>query len=191
MSQEKIVEEIFTLFAARGGRQYGEEVTELEHALQCAMMATQRGEPEALVAACLLHDYGHLLHDFGEDIADRGIDARHEELGAARLARSFPPEVVEPIRLHVEAKRYLCRRRPEYVQGLSEASQLSLRLQGGTMTEEEAMAFERHPHGESAIRLRRYDDAAKIRGLVTPPLESYRSLLESLAIVSGPSTKLP
>lgn len=176
----QIINEIFALFAERGQRQYGEDVTELEHALQCALFATQAGEPGQVVAACLLHDYGHLLHDLGEDVAERGVDASHEERGAAHLARNFPLEVVEPIRLHVAAKRFLCLRQPEYFDGLSAASQLSLQLQGGVMSDAEACDFEVLPHSAAAVQLRRYDDAGKIPYLVTPPLESYRSLLTTL-----------
>ncbi|MFN0108261.1 MAG: phosphonate degradation HD-domain oxygenase [Blastocatellia bacterium] len=174
-----MIETVFAVYRERGHRQYGEDVTELQHALQCAMFAAKNNEPAAIVAACLLHDYGHLLHDFGEDVAEHGTDARHEELGADRLAQFFPPEVAEPVRLHVAAKRYLCLRQPDYFNGLSEASQLSLQLQGGAMTAEEANAFEQNPHSDAAVRLRRYDDAGKIKDLATPELEAYRSLLES------------
>ncbi len=175
-----IINNIFQLFAERGHRQYGEDVTELQHALQCALFATHNHEPEAVIAACLLHDYGHLLHDLGEDIAEQGTDAKHEELGANQLAPFFPPAVTEPIRLHVTAKRYLCFRQPDYFQGLSEASQLSLQLQGGVMTEKEAQTFAQNPYCAAAVRLRRYDDAGKIKDFSTPDLESYRTLLVSL-----------
>lgn len=175
----QIIDDIFKLFNERGHRQYGEDVTELQHALQCAMFAARAGEPDSVVAACLLHDYGHLLHNLGEDIAEQGLDAQHEELGSDHLALYFPPKIVTPIRLHVTAKRYLCWQQPDYFNGLSEASQLSLQLQGGAMMEEEANAFEQNPHSDAAIRLRRYDDAGKIKDLATPELEAYRSLLES------------
>lgn len=180
MTKEQIINEVFALYHARGHRHYGEDVTECQHALQCAMFAARAGEPAHVVAACLLHDYGHLLHELGEDIAEQDVDARHEELGANRLALYFAAEVVEPIRLHVAAKRYLCRKQPDYLDGLSEASRRSLQLQGGVMTDEEAKAFEREPHGDAAVRLRRHDDAGKVKDLATPELEAYRSLLESV-----------
>jgi [1-hydroxy-2-(trimethylamino)ethyl]phosphonate dioxygenase len=179
MTTEQIVNDIFALYAERGHRLYGEDVTELQHALQCAMFARRSGEPGRIVVACLLHDYGHLLHDLGEDIAEQGVDARHEALGADRLAQYFGPEVVEPIRLHVGAKRYLCWRQPDYFDGLSEASRRSLQLQGGAMMEAEAEAFARNPHADAAVRLRRYDDAGKEKELTPPDLETYRSLLET------------
>jgi [1-hydroxy-2-(trimethylamino)ethyl]phosphonate dioxygenase len=180
MTQEQIIQGVFTMYGERGHRLYGEDVTELQHALQCAMLARRAGEPARIVAACLLHDYGHLLHDLGEDIAECEVDARHETLGADRLAPYFGPEVVEPIRLHVAAKRYLCWRQPGYANGLSDASRRSLRLQGGAMTEGEAECFARTPHAQAAVRVRRYDDAGKMKHLTCPGLESYRELLTVL-----------
>lgn len=179
MTASQIINEVFARYETHGHRQYGEDVTELQHALQCAMLAARAGEPAHIVAACLLHDYGHLLHDLGEDIAEHGVNAQHEELGANALAQLFIPEVVEPIRLHVAAKRYWCWRQPRYFDGLSEASQRSLQLQGGAMTAEEAEQFICNPYAYAAVWLRRYDDAAKVKDLVTPELETYRSRLEA------------
>ncbi len=181
-----IVSEIFRIYRQRGQRQYGERVTELQHALQSATLAGDAGETPEVIAACLLHDFGHLLHDLGEDIAERGINTRHEEVGAARLNSWFGPEVVEPIRLHAEAKRYLCWKENDYFHGLSEASRRSLALQGGPMTDAEALEFEVNPHFERAIRVRRYDDLAKVPALPTPGLEAFRSLLETIISRSGP-----
>ena len=183
MVATQVINEIFALYEARGHRRYGEDVTELQHALQCAMFAKRAGEPGHMVAACLLHDYGHLLHDLGEDIAEHGVDARHEELGANHLAKIFVPEVVEPIRLHVAAKRFRCWRQPKYFDELSAASKRSLQLQGGVMTEAEAAEFIRNPFSEAAMWLRHYDDAAKIKDLETPPLESYRTLLTAFVCI--------
>jgi predicted HD phosphohydrolase len=125
-----------------------------------------------------MHDYGHLLHNLGEDIAHQGVDARHEELGARALRDRFVAEVVEPIGLHVAAKRYLCCRQPAYFEDLSESSRLSLELQGGPMTAAEADAFEKHPHFQAALKLRRYDDMGKVPDLATPSFEDFRPLLE-------------
>ena len=179
MNASQVITEVFALYEAYGHRQYGKVVTELQHALQCAYLAQRAGEPAHIVAACLLHDYGHLLHNFGEDIAEQGVDTQHEELGANHLTTVFIPEVVEPIRLHVAAKRYWCWRQPQYFAGLSAASQRSLQLQGGIMTEAEADEFMRNRYAHAAVWLRRYDDAAKVEDLVTPPLNSYRTLLEA------------
>jgi phosphonate degradation associated HDIG domain protein len=180
MSSAAIVDEILRTYRERGQRSYGEHVTERQHALQCATFAEQAGEPPAVVAACLLHDYGHLLHDLGEDIADQGVDARHERIGANRLQEWFPAEVVEPIRLHAASKRYLCWKEVDYFGGLSEASRKSLALQGGPMNDAEAAEFEQGAHYDFAIRVRRYDDQGKVPDMVTADFEHYRPLLEAL-----------
>jgi phosphonate degradation associated HDIG domain protein len=182
MTPRQIVDNIFRLFAERGDRLYGEDVTERAHALQTACFAQQFGQPPAVVAACLLHDVGHLVHDLGEDIANKGVDARHEELGARWLADQFVAEVVEPIRLHVAAKRYLCGRRPAYRDGLSPSSRLSLELQGGPMSDAEADAFEKQPHFQAALELRRFDDMGKVPDMATPAFEDFRGVLESFVL---------
>jgi phosphonate degradation associated HDIG domain protein len=178
--------EILELFRLRGDSQYGSEpVSQREHALQAAWFAEQQGADPCLVTAALLHDVGHLLHDLPEDAPDRGIDDHHETLAARWLQRRFPAEVCAPVQLHVAAKRYLCAVEPEYHNQLSPASILSLRLQGGPMSEQERMAFERLPGAAAAIRLRRWDDAAKITGLQTPPLEHFARQLDA-CLASGP-----
>lgn len=177
-----MIDKILNVFNERGGRSYGEDVTELEHALQTAEFAKQFGEPDAIVLSCLLHDYGHMLHDLGEDIAHHGVDAQHEELGAKLLKGLFPEEILEPIRLHVAAKRYLCWKEPSYIQGLSASSLLSLRLQGGPMSDPEANAFASLPHYYAAVQVRRYDDMGKVPGMKTASLESYRGLIEKFLL---------
>ncbi len=172
------VEEVFRLFEDRGRDAYhGEPVSQAEHALQAAHLAEAAGASNSLVVAALLHDVGHLLHDLGEDAADRGIDDRHERSGGSWLKRNFGPEVAEPARLHVEAKRYLCAVEGAYLDALSPASKLSLELQGGPMTPDEVARFEANPHHIDAVRLRRWDDEAKIPGLAVPGLEHYRDRL--------------
>ena len=109
--------------------------------------------------------------------ADHGIDTRHEHLGCAWLARYFPPEVTEPIRLHVPAKRYLCATDPKYIADLSPASQQSLRLQGGPFAAAEVKQFESHPHFRAAVELRRWDELAKVPGLEVAGLDHYRERL--------------
>lgn len=176
------IDQLFERYGELGHRHYGEEVTELEHAIQTALLAQNRGEGPSLIAAALLHDCGHLFHDYGEGIANDGVDAVHESIGADLLATHFPPSVSEPVRLHVVAKRYLCWARPDYYSELSAASRLSLALQGGPMTETEASSFKKNPFFRPALRLRSYDDAAKVAGLAIPTLESYRQLLTALLI---------
>ena len=179
-----IADAIVVLFAERGGRHYGENVTEREHALQCAALAERAGDSPAVVLAALLHDVGHLLHDLGELIAEVGVDARHEELGAEWLTNLFPPEIVEPVRLHVAAKRYLCGHSARYAAGLSAASTTSLRLQGGPMNDAERDDFERRPHFHAAIRVRLHDDHGKVAGLATKSIVDYRPLIEQFAQVA-------
>lgn len=183
-SGEGFVYSIFALFDQLGGARYGEAVTQLEHALQCAHHARSAGDSDALVAAALLHDIGHLLQKQGEDAADRGVDAFHERIGAAWLAQGFGPQVVEPVRLHVQAKRYLATREPGYLETLSSASSQSLELQGGPMSEAEADAFSASPGFEAAVRLRRYDELGKVEGAAIAPLADYRDLLIALAAQS-------
>src|SRR5262245_46888748 len=178
-----IIDRIFTLFREKGnGAYFGEAITETEHALQCAHLAERSGSAPELVAAALLHDVGHLLHGLPEDAAKRGIDGRHEDAGALCLKASFGPAVVHPVRLHVAAKRYLCAVEPGYHAGLSEASRLSLRLQGGPMSPEEVRRFEQEPWFRPAVAVRRWDDAAKVPGLVVPGLEHYRPCLEAVLV---------
>jgi len=178
-----VVDRIFDLFAARGRDAYfGESVSQQEHALQAAHLAERSGASPALIAAALLHDIGHLIHGLPEDIAERGIDGRHEIAGQGWLANHFGPEVTEPVRMHVEAKRYLCRIDPVYRAGLSAASLQSLGLQGGILDEHEARRFESNPFFRDAVRLRRWDEEAKAPGLVVPKLDSYRELISGLLV---------
>jgi phosphonate degradation associated HDIG domain protein len=175
-----IVDEIFRVFREQGSGAYlGEPVSMTEHMLQSAQAAEQEGAPPKLVAAALLHDYGHFIHDLPEDSAQHGVDTQHEEVAHAFLSEHFGAEIAEPIRMHVAAKRYLCAVEPEYLDELSPASILSLELQGGPYNAAEVAEFECSPHAEDAVRLRRWDDVGKIAGLATPELEHYRPVLEA------------
>lgn len=178
---ESIVDRVSSLFAHGGARAYfGEPVTQTAHALQCAQLAERDGAGPALIVAALLHDVGHLLHGLPEDIADQGLDARHEQAGHEWLSRHFGDAVTEPVRLHVDAKRYLCAVEPDYLATLSPASLQSLALQGGPFSRDEADAFARLPHAAAALRLRRWDDEAKVPGLDTPDLSHYTALIADL-----------
>jgi [1-hydroxy-2-(trimethylamino)ethyl]phosphonate dioxygenase len=175
-----LVDQIFRVFREQGSGQYlGEPVSMTEHMLQAAYAAERDGMPPRLVAAALLHDYGHLIHDLPEEAAEQGIDTRHEEVAHAFLSEHFGPEVAGPIRMHVAAKRYLCAVEPSYVEQLSPASIQSLELQGGPYSPEEVAEFESSPYADDAVRLRRYDDVGKVAGLETPDLEHYRRVLEA------------
>jgi len=174
--------EVLAIYGGRGAESYfGESVTVSEHALQTAHFARLGGAPPALVVASLLHDIGHLIDPAPEQIEDWMSDACHEVGGAQWLAERFEPAVSEPVRLHVAAKRYLCAGDASYLRRLSPASLRTLQLQGGAMTSAEITRFEAEPYHREAVRLRCYDDRAKIAGLSTPDLESYVPLIESLS----------
>lgn len=180
----RTLDDIFRLYEARGGERYGEELTQLEHALQTALAAERADAPPALVTAALLHDLGHLLHRDAAGAYAARTDDRHEALGARALAGHFGAAVVRPVALHVQAKRYLCAVDPGYAAHLSEASTVTLAMQGGPMSPAEAAAFEADPHAEQALALRRWDEAAKVPGLETPPLAYFRHLAETCLTVA-------
>lgn len=187
MPVSSIVDEIAAVFNDRGEQAYlGEPVSIAEHMLQTAHAAERDGAAPELAVAALLHDFGHLLHGLADDPAGLGIDALHEEVGARWLLPVFGPNVSEPVRLHVAAKRYLCATTPEYLEVLSVASVRSLMLQGGPFSVIEAVAFAALPHAADAVRVRRWDDVGKVPGAVTPPLDHYRPLLESSLSVGRP-----
>lgn len=158
------------LFAKHGSEEYiGEDVSQVEHALQAAEWARDAGEPKTMIMAALCHDVGHLLLLAGHDLEPMaGLGAhRHAVAGAQWLEKELGlgPEVTDPVRLHVAAKRYQAFRIPRYVETqLSPASRKTLELQGGPMTFTEAKRFEAHPRYQEALRLRSYDNAAKEKG---------------------------
>ncbi len=175
--------EVLSLLHTRGAQQYGSEaVNQLEHALQCAQLAQQAGEAPATVVAALLHDLGHLLVPAGDVAAkdQSDNDDLHQFRALPFLRALFTDAVLEPIRLHVDAKRYLCQAEPEYWASLSAASKRSLELQGGRFDERQARSFLEQPCAAEAIRLRRYDDQAKEPGKKVPDLDQYRRLLEQV-----------
>ena len=174
------VDALFAYMRRRGQSFYDEAVTQLEHALQCAHQAGLAGGDPVQVAAALLHDLGHFLVDEHDERAHfLHEDLLHEEVGASYLQPFFIERLTEPVRLHVPAKRYLCTTDAAYYDGLSRASKRSFRLQGGPLSAAEQAEFERNPHAQDALRLRRWDDLAKVEGLRTPGLERYREAVQS------------
>jgi phosphonate degradation associated HDIG domain protein len=172
------IKDIIELFRQKGDSEYGgEKVTQLEHALQTAFLAMQEQASAALIAAALLHDIGHLIHDLPDDAPNDGIDDRHEVSGYHYLVSLFGPAVTEPVRLHVPAKRYLCAVDEGYMRQLSEPSLVSLTLQGGPMNGEEVNRFFKLPFADDAVRLRKWDDQAKVVGLPTPSLDEFADYL--------------
>jgi gamma-butyrobetaine dioxygenase len=185
------VDRLAELFTSEGAAGYlGEPVTVAQHLLQAGALAVAAGAPDAVVAAALLHDTGHLRG--ADPLADQpelsgrelmgGTDNDHGERGAVWLARWFPPAVTEPVRLHVAAKRYLCATEPGYFGLLSPASVYTLSLQGGPMTDAEAAAFAARPYAPDAVAVRRLDDAAKDPAADVPGFARYRPLLEGLLL---------
>lgn len=174
--------QIIAIYDARGaGAYFGEQVSMTEHGLQAAHFAQAEQAPEALVIAALLHDIGHLLEDVPDALEDWRTDARHEEVGARWLARHFPAQVAEAVRLHVPAKRYLCATDRGYFGMLSPASVHTLALQGGPMKAEEIAQFEREPHHRDAVRVRRWDDQGKVAGLRTAAIADYEPMFMRVA----------
>ena len=173
--------EIEHLLLFRGHSQYGmEAVSQLEHALQCAELAEAHDETPETVAACLLHDLGHLLvaEQAGLSEHDTSKDDLHQYMALPFLRQHLPDAVLDPIRLHVDAKRYLCQQEPHYWDSLSPASRLSLEQQGGVFNQHQARAFSLLPFAQEATRLRRYDDLAKVPGRTDlPPLSRYTAIL--------------
>ena len=174
-----IVEFIADIFERRGAESYlGEPVTMSEHMLQGAWLAEQDGAPEELVAAALLHDIGHYTSEFGTYSPDDVEDKHHDEAGGEVLAPFFPPVIVECVRLHVSAKRYLCATDPTYFAKLSPASVHTLSLQGGPMSAEEVAEFRRNPFHDEAVRVRIWDEGGKVADMKTRAFRDYVPLLE-------------
>jgi len=173
-------DQIVELYEQRGARQYGSEpVSQTEHALQCATLAAEGGASVELIVACFLHDVGHLLAELPHSVKQDADDV-HQFLAIPFLRGNFADAVLEPIRLHVDAKRYLCRVEQTYWETLSPASRHSLELQGGVFNPIAADRFLARPFAWDAIRLRRWDDAAKVPGRVTPGLHEFEPMLRSV-----------
>jgi gamma-butyrobetaine dioxygenase len=181
-SAASAVARIEELFAAEGSAEYlGEAVTQAAHMLQAARLAEQEGAADALIAAALLHDVGHFTGAVSGHELMAGTDNRHSHTGADWLGQWFGPDVTEPVRLHVAAKRYLCATEPGYADTLSPASVYTLSVQGGPMSQAECDRFAASPYAADACRVRRWDDAAKDPDAPAPPFARYRPLLARLA----------
>jgi phosphonate degradation associated HDIG domain protein len=179
------LDDIRTLFGRHGDIAYsGEPVTQLEHALQTAALAEEAGASDALVTASLLHDLGHLLNLQGATPTAHGIDDQHQDFVLPFLRVTFPDAVLEPIRLHVDAKRCLCAMDAHYYARLSADSVRSLALQGGVFTAEEAEAFMHRPYAADALQLRRWDDLAKMERQPTPDLTHFLTIAARVSVAA-------
>ena len=173
-------QELLDIFVGRATRRDGlSGGNQPQHALQCAAHAEADNAPPATVLAALLHDVGHKIHTLGDNPAGRGIDDVHEQLGADWLAERFGPEVSEPVRLHVAAKRYLCTVESDNFGKLAAESVRSLNLQGGMMSADEVGTFRAHPQHAEAVRVRRFDEMAKDPRAATPDFDYYLRHVES------------
>ena len=173
------LDQLADIFERRGADAYlGEAVTMAEHMLQCAALALEEGAPDTLVAAALLHDVGHFTSALGEYACDDTVDRLHDRAGAEFLAELFPAAVVDCVRLHVSAKRYLCATDAGYFDRLSPPSKHSLALQGGPMRADEIAAFTALPFHRGAVRVRQWDDGGKRRDVATPTLAELRPVLQ-------------
>lgn len=174
--------DIEQLFQSSVAEEYlGEDITLVEHMIQCGELALGAGAPDWLVVAALLHDIGHMLVTDAYEAQEAGVDLHHDEVGADWIAARFPESVVEPVRLHVDAKRYLVSTEPSYIEKLSEASKQTFEIQGAVMNPGEITAFRALPYSADAIQLRLWDDLGKIRGASTLTIKDFQLIIERVA----------
>ena len=176
-----IVDEIINKYKTNNSLYIGEKITISNHMIQTAMLAEKDNSPKSLVCSCLLHDYGHFIIENPDLLVSKLLDGKHEYLAFKFLSKYFKPDVVVPIKLHVEAKRYLCRDN-SYFNLLSKASKISLELQGGIMSDEETKKFTSLKFYKEAIMLRKYDDVGKVPNLKIKKIDYYKDLFNSQLI---------
>jgi len=173
-----IVDQIIFSYSNNKSLYIGEKITITEHMIQTAMLAEKNNCSSSLICSSLLHDYGHFILENPDDLVNKEKDGKHEDVGYKFLKKYFVKDVVEPIKYHVKAKRYLARDK-KYYQILSKASKISLKLQGGIMDEKEANEFKNNEFFENSIKLRKFDEGAK---KILPKIKSikeYKNLLVS------------
>ena len=173
-----IIKKIINNYKTNKSLYIGEKVTMTEHMIQSAMLAEKNNCSSSLICASLLHDYGHFILDDPDKLVNQKEDGKHEDVAYQYLKKYFKKNVIEPIRIHVKAKRYLARNQ-KYYQILSQASKVSLHLQGGVMDKEEAEEFEKEKFFDDAIKLRKFDEAAKKTGIKMKNINDYKNLLNS------------
>ena len=176
-----IIEKIISNFKNNKSLYIGENVTIAEHMIQSAMVAEKTKSKDNLICSCLLHDYGHFIVDDPDGLVKNNQDGKHEDIGYEYLKKFFKKDIVEPIKHHVLAKRYLARDK-KYYNRLSEASKVSLKLQGGVLNNKEAKIFEKDEFFKDSIKLRKFDEAAKKIGVNIKDISEYKNLLRSFLI---------
>ena len=174
----QIVDKIITNFTNNKSLYIGEKVTMSEHMIQTAMLAEKANCNDDLICSCLLHDYGHFILENPDELVKENLDGKHEDVGYEYLKNIFKKEIIEPIKYHVQAKRYLARDE-KYFNLLSEASKISLKLQGGVLNDEESIIFEVQDYFKSTILLRKFDEAAKKTDIKMKSIHDYKKLLTS------------
>ena len=176
-----IVDQIISSYLNNKSLYIGEKVTMSEHMIQTAMIAEKNKSSSNLICSSLLHDYGHFILENPDNLVNINKDGHHEDIGFDFLKKYFVHEVIGPIKYHVKAKRYLARKK-SYYKILSEASKISLKLQGGVMNNEEAKQFEKNNFFQNSIKLRKFDEVAKIAGLKIKSISEYKDLITSKLI---------
>ena len=186
----EVIDKVFSLYEKHGTADYiGEPVSQLEHALQAAMMAEEEGFDTPIVLAALFHDIGHLVAlSKGNEKSMNGFGAvSHEDIGEAFLKElNFPKRITDLVKAHVVAKRYLVSKDYTYFNQLSEASLQTLNYQGGKMSEAEMSDFENHPDAAIFIQMRMWDDKAKLENFATKDLDYYKRICENYLTSGNP-----
>ena len=173
-----ILEKIISNFKNNKSLYIGEKLTMSEHMIQSAMLAEKAKCNDNLICSCLLHDYGHFLIENPDSLVMNGKDGKHEKIGYEYLKKFFKKEIVEPIKYHVLAKRYLARDK-KYFNFLSEASKISLKLQGGVLNDNESNEFKKKKYFKNSVLVRKFDEAAKETSIKMKKIDDYSSLLKS------------
>jgi len=176
-----IINQIISNYLNNKSLYIGEKVTMSEHMIQAAMLAEKTNCSSNLVCSCLLHDYGHFILEKPDDLIDQDKDGKHEDVGYFFLKKYFIEDVLGPIKFHVKAKKYLARKK-SITELLSDASKISLKLQGGIMNDKEAKKFEKNKFFQNSIKLRKFDEVAKISGVKIKSIIEYKNLLTSKLI---------
>ena len=173
-----ILEKIISNFKNNKSLYIGEKLTMSEHMIQSAMLAEKAKCNDSLICSCLLHDYGHFLIENPDSLVMNGKDGKHEKIGYEYLKKFFKKEIVEPVKYHVIAKRYLARDK-KYFNFLSEASKISLKLQGGVLNDNESNEFKKKKYFKNSVLVRKFDEAAKETSIKMKKIDDYSSLLKS------------
>ena len=176
-----ILDKIISNFKNNKSLYISEKITISEHMIQSAMLAEKSRSNDNIVCSCLLHDYGHFIIEDPDKLVINEKDGKHENIGYEYLKKFFNKEIVEPIKYHVLAKRYLVRNK-KYFNLLSEASKISLKLQGGPLSSKESKEFEKKEYFKSAVLVRKFDEAAKKTNIKMKSIDNYKSLLKSKLI---------